>query len=305
MGGNGIGMDSFGTRMVRTGDGEGIFVRVGGSGPPVLLLHGFPETHLMWRGVAPLLAREFTVVCADLRGYGQSACPPSAPDHAPYSKRVMAAELVAVMEALGFARFSVAGHDRGGRVGYRMALDHPETIDRLAVLDIVPTDQVWDLADDRTALGFWPWSFLAQPPPLPERVLSSLADVVIDNALSTWGSPAATFPREVRDAYVAAVQAPGHATAICEEYRAAATIDRDHDHADRVADRAIRCPVLAVWGAGGAVDTWYAGQGGPLALWRSLAGTVEGQAIDGGHFFPEEAPEQTATLLRDFLSPAG
>src|SRR5688572_6895965 len=163
------------TKMVATDETE-IVIRMGGSGPPLLLLHGFPQTSLMWRSVAPLLARRFTVVCADLRGYGQSGCPASAPDHTPYSKRTIAREMVTVMERLGFSRFSVAGYDRGGRVAYRMALDHPECIVRLALLDIVPTLAAWELADARFALAFWPWSLLAQPEPLPERVLVASAE---------------------------------------------------------------------------------------------------------------------------------
>jgi haloacetate dehalogenase len=155
-------IDYFATSEIRTGE-TGIFVRSYGSGPPILLLHGFPQTHLMWRSVAPLLARNFSVVCADLRGYGRSGCPVSAPDHAPYAKRAMAQDMVTVMERLGFPRFSVAGHDRGGRVAYRMALDHPDRIGRLAVLDILPTQTVWELADARFALAYWPWSLLAQP----------------------------------------------------------------------------------------------------------------------------------------------
>ncbi|MGH9163131.1 MAG: alpha/beta fold hydrolase, partial [Vicinamibacteraceae bacterium] len=186
-------MDDFTAAEIQTGE-TSIFVRSSGSGPPVLLLHGFPQTHLMWRGVAPLLARTFTVVCADLRGYGRSGCPASAPDHAPYAKRAMAQDMVAVMDRLGFNRFSVAGHDRGGRVAYRMALDHPDRIDGLAVLDIVPTEAAWERADARLALAFWPWSLLAQPEPLPERILTTAAEAVVDNALSGWGSPAAVFP---------------------------------------------------------------------------------------------------------------
>src|SRR5215475_11774354 len=190
-------MDDFETAEIQT-DETSIFARWSGSGLPLLLLHGFPQTHLMWRRVAPLLARHFTVVCADLRGYGRSGCPASTPDHAPYAKRAMAHDLVRVMEQLGFPRFAVAGHDRGGRVAYRMALDHPGRIHRLAVLDIVPTDTAWDLADARFALGYWPWSLLAQPEPLPERILSAAPEAVVDAALGGWGSPATVFPAEVR-----------------------------------------------------------------------------------------------------------
>src|SRR5262245_28647260 len=251
-----------------------IFLRRYGSGPPLLLLHGFPETHLMWRGVAPLLARDFTVVCADLRGYGRSGCPVSQPDHAPYSKRAMARDMVRVMSRLGFPRFSVAGHDRGGRVAYRMALDHPDRIDRLAVLDILPTETVWERADARFALAFWPWSLLAQPEPLPERILVVAAEAIIDHALGHWGTPSTVFTGEVRAAYVRALQDSAHAHAICEEYRAAATIDREHDQTDRVSGRRIACPILAMWSARGALNSWYAEDSGPLALWGAWSHDV-------------------------------
>jgi haloacetate dehalogenase len=187
-------MDDFETAEIQTGEAS-IFARWAGSGSPILLLHGFPQTHLMWRSVAPMLARHFTVVCPDLRGYGRSGCPVSTPDHAPYAKRAMAQDMVIVMEQLGFARFSVAGHDRGGRVAYRMALDHPQRVDRLAVLDILPTATVWDRADARFALAYWPWSLLAQPEPLPERILAVAPEAIVDDALGGWGSPSLYFPR--------------------------------------------------------------------------------------------------------------
>lgn len=278
-----------------------IFARVGGSGPPVLLLHGFPETHLMWREVAPLLAREFTVVCADLRGYGDSDCPASAADHAPYAKRAMASDMVEVMSRLGFSRFSVAGHDRGGRVAYRMALDHPAAVTRLAVLDIVPTGEAWDRADARFAEGYWPWSLLAQPEPLPERLVAATPDAVVDAALHGWGSAPSAFGPDVRTAYIAALSDPGHVHAVCEEYRAAAGIDREHDAADQAAGRRIGCPVLVLWAAGGPVDTWYAPVGGPLGVWRTWGSDVHGQAVEAGHFFPEEQPAPTAASLREFF----
>ena len=281
-----------------------IFVRHGGAGPPLLLLHGFPQTHLMWRDVAPLLARDFTVVCADLRGYGRSGCPLSNAAHEPYAKRALARDMVAVMEALGHDAFSVAGHDRGGRVAYRAALDHPGRIRRVAVLDVLPVDTVWDRADARLALGFWPWSLLAQPEPLPERLVGAAPGAVIDSALGgDWGTPAATFPPAVRAAYLDALSPPEHVHAICEEYRAAAAIDREHDRADREAGRRIACPVLALWSGAGPVGTWYEDAGGPLALWREVAGDVRGEAVDGGHFFPEEHPRDTAAALRAFFAP--
>jgi haloacetate dehalogenase len=279
-----------------------IFAVAGGSGPPVLLLHGFPQTHLMWGDVAPLLAEQFTVVCADLRGYGSSGCPVSTADHAPYAKRAMAADMVEVMRQLGFSRFSVAGHDRGGRVAYRMALDHPAAVARLAVLDIVPTGDAWDRADARFAAGYWPWSLLAQPEPFPERLVAAAPGAVVDAALSGWGSAPSAFSPDVRAAYTAALSDPAHVHAVCEEYRAAAGIDRAHDAADRTAGRRIGCPVLVLWAAGGPVDTWYAAAGGPLALWRDWADDVSGRPFPGGHFFAEEQPGPTAANLRRFFS---
>lgn len=290
----------FVSREIKTNDLK-IFARTAGSGPPLLLLHGFPETHLMWRDVAPSLADDFTVVCADLPGYGQSGCPDSTRDHAPYSKRAMAQQMLMMMSKLGFERFSVAGHDRGGRVAYRMALDHSDRIDRLAVLDVLPVEIVWERADARFAVAFWPWSLLAQPEPLPERILTAVADAIIDDALGGWGTPSSIFPTEVRAAYVEALRDPDHAHAICEEYRAAATIDREHDKADRANERRITCPVLVLWSEEGALDKWYVAEGGPLQLWRSSATDVQGEAIKGGHFFAEECPHETAKVLRTFF----
>jgi haloacetate dehalogenase len=294
-------MEGFGAACIDTGETT-IFVRSAGDGPPLLLLHGFPQTHLMWREIAPRLARTFTVVCADLRGYGQSGCPESSPDHAPYAKRAMARDMLEVMEKLGFQRFSVAGHDRGGRVAYRLALDHPSRISRIAVLDIVPTASAWSRADARFALAFWPWVLLAQSEPLPETLLAAAPEAIVDHALSAWGSPVRSFPAAIRTAYVDALRDAAHVHAICEEYRAAATIDRDHDLEDRALGRKIASPLLALWSAGGALDSWYAGEGGPLELWREFASDVQGQRVDGGHFFPEECPEQTSDLLTRFFS---
>ncbi len=293
-------MDDFAATEISTGEST-IHVRWAGSGPPLLLLHGFPQTHLMWRGVAPLLTDAFTVVCPDLRGYGRSGCPPTTSDHAPYSKRAMANDMVAVMSQLGFPRFAVAGHDRGARVAHRLALDHPERVARLAVLDVVPSEEVWERADARFALGFWPWALLAQPAPLPEQILTAAPEAIVDDALGGWGTPASVFPPQVRAAYVAALSDPDHAAAICEEYRAAATLDRQHDRADRALGRRIACPLLVLWSGQGALATWYADEGGPLALWRAWADDVQGHPLDAGHFFPEELPEQTAAALRQFF----
>jgi haloacetate dehalogenase len=293
-------LDGFKAAEVRTGETT-IYASWGGSGPPILLLHGFPQTHVMWREVAPLLARRFTVVCADLRGYGRSGCPTSTPDHAPYAKRAMARDMVVVMEHLGFPRFSVAGHDRGGRVGYRLAFDHPGRVERLAVLDILPTATVWQLADARLALGYWPWSLLAQPEPLPERLIEAAPEAVIDAALSGWGSPSSLFGSDVRAAYIEALSESVHVHAICEEYRAAATLDRLHDDADRKHGRRLACPLLALWSGPGPLGTWYTEAGGPLALWRAWGDDVQGRALDAGHFFPEEIPDETAEALERFF----
>jgi haloacetate dehalogenase len=258
----------------------------------------------MWRKVAPLLARRFTVVCADLRGYGRSGCPPSRPDHTPYAKRALAEDMVAVMARLGFERFAVAGHDRGGRVAYRLALDHPRIVERLAVLDVLPIAEMWARADDRLELAYWPWSLLAQPAPLPERLIEAAPDAFVDDALSAWGTAATAFDDRARAAYVEALRDPAHAHAICEEYRAAAGLDRAHDEIDRRSGRRIACPTLALWSAGGALDLWYRDVGGPLALWRAWAEDVRGHALEGGHFFPEEIPDQTADALIRFFAPA-
>ena len=279
-------------------DGTPILVHEGGTGPAVLLLHGFPETGLMWHALAPLLADRFTILAADLPGYGGSGCP----GEGGMSKRAMAATLVAAMRAAGHDSFAVVGHDRGGRVAYRAALDHPEVVSRVGVLDVVPTEEVWARADARLALAFWPFSLLAQPAPLPERLLTAAPDAIVANALAEWGSPPETFPEWLRAAYVAALRDPAHAHAICEEYRAAAGIDRDHDRADLQAGHKIACPLLALWSDSGGLASWYDDVGGPLGLWRRWASDVEGRAVSGGHFFPEEQPALVAGLLRMFLA---
>jgi haloacetate dehalogenase len=290
----------FETSVVDVGEAT-IFIRRKGRGRPLLLLHGFPQTHLMWHRVAPVLADEFTVVCADLRGYGTSGKPPSGPDHAPYSKSVMALDMVRLMGAEGFSRFSVAGHDRGARVAYRMALDHPDRVERLALLDIIPTGEAFRRADARFALAFWPWSLLAQAEPLPERLILGDPEVVVDDALGGWGSDRASFPPQVRAAYIDALRDPEAVHAICEEYRAAAMIDVARDTEDRGAGRRIVCPTLALWSEGGGLDTWYHGAGGPLGIWREWAVDVTGRPIAGGHFFPEQNAAETISELRAFF----
>jgi haloacetate dehalogenase len=292
--------DGFETSVVDVG-ATTIFIRRKGNGRPLLLLHGFPQTHLMWHRVAPPLADGFAVVCADLRGYGASGKPPSRADHAPYAKSAMALDMVRMMEAQGYARFSVAGHDRGGRVAYRMALDHPDRIERLAALDIIPTGEALRRADVRLALDYWPWSLLAQPEPLPERLIAADPEIVVDDAIGGWGSDRASFPPQVRAAYIAALRDTATVHAICEEYRAAATIDFARDTQDRDAGRRIACPTLALWSKGGGLDTWYEADGGPLGIWRAWAADVTGRAISGGHFFPEQNSAETVMELRDFF----
>jgi haloacetate dehalogenase len=292
--------EGFESRVVDVGPTT-IALRWHGAGPPVLLLHGFPETHVMWHRIAPMLAEQFTVVCADLRGYGASGTPSSTPDHAPFAKTAMAADMVALMERLGFERFSLVGHDRGGRVAYRLALDHDERVDRLAVLDVLPTGEALDRADARLALSYWPWSLLAQPAPLPEQLIAAAPDAFVDSALGGWGSSPGTFPSDVRRLYIDALRDPGTAHAICEEYRAAATLDYAADRRDRAVDRKIKAPTLVLWAAGGPLDLWYEDVGGPIGIWRTWTREVTGKPLPGGHFFPEQNPDDTVAALGPFL----
>jgi len=294
------GIEGFASREVMTDRGT-VFCHEGGAGPPILLLHGFPETSLMWHDVAPLLARDFTVVAADLPGYGRSDCPVDGEGHEAMSKRALAWTLIAAMKALGHATFAIIGHDRGGRVAYRAALDYPDIVTAAAILDVIPTYEVWERADARLALSFWPFSLLAQPAPLPERLLLAAPEAVIDNALSEWGSPPEAFPSWLREAYVAALSDPDHVHTICEEYRAAAGIDREIDRADLEAGRRIQSPLLALWSGKGGLAAWYDDAGGPSGIWRRWAEDVQGQAVSSGHFFPEEQPEATANAISKFL----
>jgi haloacetate dehalogenase len=263
----------------------------GGQGPPVLLLHGSPQTHAMWHLIAPRLAEDFTVIAPDLRGYGDSSKPESAPDHGPYSKRAMALDQVEVMRHFGFERFALCGHDRGGRVGYRMALDQPGVVTRLAVLDIVPTFVAFSRADTAFGLAYWHWFFLAQPHDLPERLLASEPE----KALFRGGSEA--IAPEAMEEYVRCLRDPEAIRATCEDYRAAATLDFEHDGADRKAGRRIGCPVLALWGRQGFLDGHY----DVLEVWRGWAADVRGRALECGHYIPEEAPEETYAELSAFL----
>lgn len=250
----------------------------------------------MWHRVAPRLAERFTVVATDLRGYGGSGTPESAPDHAPYGMRALALDQVEVMSALGFDRFAVIGHDRGARCAYRMALDHPDRIGKLAVLDVVPTGDAFERADKEFATGYWVWSFLGAPEPIPEQLIAGAPDVLVNHMLDSWSKDPGMFPADVRAAYVEQFRDPARVHAICEEYRAAATLDCEHDATDR-GTRKIPCPVLALWDPVGAVGSWY----DPLAIWRDWADDVRGYPVDAGHFLAEEAPEETVERLLAFL----
>lgn len=290
--------EGFDTRAIETARGM-IHARVGGTGPPLLLLHGYPQSHVMWHAAAPLLAERFTVVAADLAGYGQSFKPEPADDHAPHSKRAMAQDQVEAMAALGFERFSVAGHDRGGRVAYRMALDQPARVERLAVLDIVPTAEVWARADRLFALGYWHWGFLAQAAPLPERLINADPEGFFEHSVRRVGIGGAPgrYPDEVMDVYRRCIADPATVQAICEDYRAGAFIDLEHDEADR-GQRRITCQTLALWGSGGALGIFY---DDVLAIWRDWADDVSGHAVDASHFLVEDRPEEIAAELSEFF----
>ncbi|GBD48447.1 alpha/beta fold hydrolase [Methylopila sp. Yamaguchi] len=288
----------FAPRWIDVADDVRLFARVGGEGPPLLLLHGYPQTHVCWRKVAPLLAERFTVVLPDLRGYGWSSVPPPAPES--YAKRVMAEDIVNLMRAMGHERFAVAGHDRGGRVGYRLALDHPERVTKLAVLDIVPTERMWAGFGRARALSAYHWAFLAQPAPFPETLIAADPTYFLEWTLASWTAAKTldAFGCEALNHYRAFFADPGRVAATCADYRAGATLDVAHDEADRAAGRRIAAPVLALWG-----ETGFPGQGGgrPVDVWRDWADDVRGEALACGHFLPEEAPQATAKALLTFF----
>jgi haloacetate dehalogenase len=275
-----------------------IFARSGGKGPPLLLLHGYAQTNVMWHKIAPLLDPHFTLVMPDLPGYGWSAVPDAKPDHSPYDKRSMANVMIEVMEKLGHARFALAGHDRGGRVAYRLALDHPGRLSKLAVLDIVPTYEMWQRMDYKMALKVWHWPFLAQPYPLPETVLNTTSLAYIHLKMAGWtkAKDLSVFDQRALAHYDAFYSDPLRIHATCEDYRAGATLDFANDKADRDAGNKITCPMFALWGAAG-----IPGDSGPLAIWRDWATNVGGQPVDSGHFVAEENPTETAAALLGFF----
>lgn len=275
---------------------------VGGSGPPVLLLHGYPQTHLIWQKVARDLANQFTVVCTDLRGYGDSSVPPDGNNHEGYSKRTMAEDQVEVMRSLGHSRFSVIGHDRGGRVGHRMALDHPNAVAKLAVLDIVPTLRLYTTVTKEFATAYWHWFFLLQAAPVPETILLNSAEFFLRGRFLTSraGDGASLIPEAISEAtfaeYLRNFKDPARMHAMCEDYRAGASIDLEHDRADL--DKKVTCPVLALWGANNpAVAKLF----DVLATWRERASDVQGTALQAGHYLPEQVPTEVVAQCSRFL----
>ncbi|NVN85130.1 MAG: alpha/beta hydrolase [Rhodopseudomonas sp.] len=277
-----------------------IFARVGGKGPPLLLLHGFSQTHVMWHLVAPRLAEKFTLIIADLPGYGWSDMPESDADHTPYTKRAMAAQLIDAMEQLGHVRFALAGHDRGGRVSYRMALDHPGRLSKLAVLDILPTYEYWMRIDRAYALKIYHWSFLAQPAPLPETLIGANPDFFLKTKLASWSKSkdlSAFDPRALQH-YLAAFNDPMRLHAMCEDYRAGAYADFEHDKADHDAGHKIAVPMLALWGDAGIAQSVAT----PLDTWKKWATDVRGGPVNSGHFLTEEDPEATVKALLEFFA---
>ena len=290
----------YASRWIDTSGGR-IFARVSdANGPPLLLLHGHPQSNVMWHRVAPALAERFTLVIADLPGYGWSAAPREQADHSPYTKRAMASAMAEVMAALGFVRFRLAGHDRGGRVGYRLALDHAGRLEQLAVLDIVTTWDMWHRIDARLASRAWHWTFLALPAPFPETLIGRDPRFFFDSRAATGAQAknVTIFDPRALAHYHAAYDDPSRIHAMCEDYRAGRTTDLEHDEADRAAGKKIACPVQALWGTGGltanaGIDT--------LACWRDWAPDLRGLAIESGHYLPEENPAATTRALLDFF----
>jgi haloacetate dehalogenase len=272
---------------------------IGGSGPPLLLIHGYPQTHAMWHKIAPHLAQQFTVVAMDLRGYGDSSKPATDAEHSPYSKRMMAQDAVYIMAHFGFDQFMVAGHDRGARVVQRLCRDHPARVQRAAVLDIVPTEHLYATADKAFATAYYHWFFFIQPFDLPERLIGADPAYYLQQKLAQWGRTPTAFTPEAVAEYIRCFSDPATIHASCEDYRAAASIDLAHDAADRTA--LVQCPLLVLWGAQGFVGKQY----DVLAIWREYAHDVRGHAVPGGHFLPEEAPTETLRALHDFFAETG
>ncbi|MGF1479124.1 MAG: alpha/beta fold hydrolase [Cyanophyceae cyanobacterium] len=267
----------------------------GGSGPPVLLLHGYPQTYVMWHKIAPRLAAEFTVVATDLRGYGDSDKPSAQADHSNYSKRAMAQDQIEVMTQLGYSDFYLVGHDRGARVAHRLTLDRPERVKKLAVLDIAPTYDMYTTTDREFASAYYHWFFLIQPHPFPETLIGANPEYFLRTCLQSWGKNFSAFTPKAVAEYLRCFSKPETIHGTCEDYRASASVDLEHDRSDRT--HKIQCPVLALWGVKGIVGRKY----NVLEIWRERALDVWGEAINCGHFLPEEAPEATYLALQTFL----
>ena len=291
----GTTITGFEARDVAT-TGARLSVAVGGDGPPVLLLHGYPQTHAMWHRVAPTLAESHTVVALDLRGYGDSSAPADDPGHVTYGKRASARDVLEVMAALGHPRFAVVGHDRGGRVAHRLALDHPAAVTRLAVLDIAPTLHMVERADASFAAGYYHWFFLAQPDGLPERMIGADPEYFLHETLRRWAAPGTALDEAAVAEYVRCFSRPEVVHASCEDYRAALTVDLEHDRASR--GTRVTCPLLVLWGAAGFVARTY----DVLDVWRRYATDVRGRAVPGGHFCAEESPDEVLAALVPFLA---
>lgn len=282
-----------------TGGAE-IFARIGGEGPPLLLLHGYPQTHAMWHAVAPTLMAHYTCVMPDLRGYGFSSCPANTPDNRPYSKRVMAEDMLALMRGLGHERFAVIGHDRGARVGYRMALDHPSTVTRLALIDIISTWDMWHGFSVALAMKAYHWLLLAQPHPLPEMLIEPAPIGFLDYTMARWtkAKDLSAFAPAALAEYRLHFATPEHIQATCNDYRAGQSIDLADDEADLAAGRKITCPLLVLWGDSGIPGD----MSDPSASWRRWAEQVETGIVAGGHFLAEENPQATLDQLLPFLA---
>ncbi len=288
--------EGFSSRRVAV-DGIEIACCIGGAGPPVLLLHGFPQTKAMWARVAPVLAEQFTVVCADLRGYGESSKPKCLPDHSNYAFRAFAADQLGLMRQIGFDRFHVVGHDRGGRAAHRMALDHPDAVRTLTVMDIVPTHAMLNDTDRKVAAAYWHWYFLSQPEPFPERLIGNDPDFFYETSLTGWGAARISeFDAEMLADYRRAWRDPAMIHGSCSDYRAATTIDFEHDSADL--DRKVACPTLVLYGAAGAMARLF----NIPAEWRRRCAHVEEASLPGGHFFVDQFPHETARIVLKFLT---
>jgi haloacetate dehalogenase len=283
-------------QYINVAENINIAVCTEGDGPPLLLLHGYPQTGYIWHKIAPQLARDFTIIIADLRGYGDSDKPPTSADHAVYSKRAMAIDMISVMAELGYQRFFVAGHDRGGRVAHRLARDYPEAVERLAVLDIAPTTMMYDTTDMQFATSYYHWFFLIQPAPFPETLIGHDPKFFLESKMRQWGKDRSAITDEAFNDYLRCFSNPDTIHASCEDYRASASIDLEHDAAD--ANLKLTMPLLALWGADGMVGNKY----DMLAAWRDVAENVSGFAVLGGHYLPEEAPDETYRALLDFFT---